>query len=63
MVENPFATTLPFNADSRLHNRTWRFGSFGCKVCENHRLFLPIFQLRIYLFLGFLKFQLGVPLF
>lgn len=24
--------TLPLNADSRLHLRTWRFGSFGCKV-------------------------------
>ena len=23
--------TLPFNADSRLNNGLWRFGSFGCK--------------------------------
>ena len=32
IADSLLLATLPFNADSRLHLRTWRFGSFGCKV-------------------------------
>ena len=30
--------TLPFNADSRLYNGLWRFGSFGCKANESIKM-------------------------